>query len=228
MKESIAARVGRIISGSLNQLISAFENAAPEAVMEKAIDEVDSVIDDVRAELGKITVDKHQATKRLTGASEQHTDLSQKLELAVSEKRDDLAEAAIARQLDLEAQIPVLEATINELAEKEKELEGYINALLAKKREMKEELRQYRQARTESTSTTVSAGPDTTGSADVQKRLSRAESAFDRVMEQQTNLPGTQTDVKTASQLAELEDLSRKNRIQERLAAVKAKVKEQS
>lgn len=226
MKESIAARVGRIISGSLNQLISAFENAAPEAVMEKAVEEVDSVIDDVRAELGKVTVDKHQATKRLSVASEQHADLAQKLELAVSENRDDLAEAAIERQLDLEAQIPVLETTITELGEKEKELEGYINALLAKKREMKEELRQYRQTQTEAASTTVSSGSDTTGSADVQSRLSRAESAFDRVMERQTNLPGTQTKVKTASKLAELEDLARKNRIQERLAEVKAKAKE--
>ena len=60
----------------------------------------------------------------------------------------------------------------------------------------------------------------------VQSRLSRAESAFDRVMERQTNLPGTQTKVKTASKLAELEDLARKNRIQERLAEVKAKAKE--
>ena len=226
MKESIAARVGRIISGSLNQLISAFENAAPEAVMEKAVEEVDGVIDDVRAELGKVAVDKHQATKRLTVASEQHADLAEKLELAVSESRDDLAEAAIERQLDLEAQIPVLETTITELSEKEKELEGYINALLAKKREMKEELRQFRQTQTEAASTTVSSGSDTTGSADVESRLSRAESAFDRVMESQTNLPGTQTKVKTASKLAELEDLARKNRIQERLAEVKAKVKE--
>jgi phage shock protein A len=226
MKEGIAARVGRIISGSLNQLINTFENTAPEAVMDKAIDEVDGVIDDVRAELGKVTVDKHQATKRLTSASEQHADLTEKLELAVSENRDDLAEAAISRQLDLEAQIPVLQATITELGEKEKELEGYINALLAKKREMKEELRQFRQARAEASASTVTTDTGTTGSADVQSRLSRAESAFDRVMENQTHLPGNQTDVKTASQLAELEDLARKNRIQERLAAVKAKVKD--
>jgi phage shock protein A len=98
--------------------------------------------------------------------------------------------------------------------------------LLAKKREMKEELRQFRQVRDEAASTTVSSGAEASGSADVQSRLSRAESAFDRVMESQTKLPGNQTNVETATKLAELEDLARKNRIQERLAEVKANVKE--
>ncbi|MEX0886491.1 MAG: hypothetical protein WD009_08645 [Phycisphaeraceae bacterium] len=34
MKEGITARVGRIISGGLNQIVDAMENAAPETVME--------------------------------------------------------------------------------------------------------------------------------------------------------------------------------------------------
>lgn len=37
MAESLASRVGRIVSGSLNALVAAVENAAPEAVMEEAV-----------------------------------------------------------------------------------------------------------------------------------------------------------------------------------------------
>jgi len=222
MKDNIASRVARIISGSIHQLISAFENTAADAVMEKAILEIDDVIIDVRAELGKIAANKYMASKRFSDANQQHKDLSSKIELAIRENRDDLAEAAISRQLDIEAQIPVLESAINQMTKKEKELEGFINALHAKKREMKDDLRQFRLTRAESS---VSANPpndSNTSDTDIHSRVSRAESAFDRVMENQTQLSGMPTDLKTSAKLTELESLSRRKLIQERLTAKKA------
>lgn len=62
MTESIASRVGRIISGTVNQLVDAAESAAPEAVLEQALREVDQAIQDVRAELGKVEAQIHLAT----------------------------------------------------------------------------------------------------------------------------------------------------------------------
>nr|WP_320048605.1 hypothetical protein [uncultured Desulfuromonas sp.] len=62
MKESITGRVGRIVSSSMNALMDAIENVAPEMVMEEAIREVDSALDDVRAELGKSLAQKHFAS----------------------------------------------------------------------------------------------------------------------------------------------------------------------
>ena len=64
MNENVTVRVGRLISGSLNALVDAVENAVPEAVMEEAIREVDSAIDDVKAELGRVVASKHIANKR--------------------------------------------------------------------------------------------------------------------------------------------------------------------
>ena len=52
MAETLASRVGRLISGTANSLVDAIENAAPEIVMEQALREIDQAIDDVRAELG--------------------------------------------------------------------------------------------------------------------------------------------------------------------------------
>ena len=227
MKERLVSRIGRIISGSFNSLVDAIENAAPETVMTEAIREIDAAIDDVRAELGRVIASKHLADNRLMAENEGHKDLSGKIELALKNGREDLAEAAVARQLDIEAQIPILAATIKDCGDQEKELEGYVNALLAKKRQMQEELREYRQSRDgiapAGESGTVEAAD---GAGGVDRRVNRAESAFERAIEKATGLPGApgSGDRHTATQLAELESMARKNRIQERLVSIKSKM----
>jgi phage shock protein A len=226
MSESITSRVGRIISGSLNALVDAVENAVPETVMEEAIREIDSVIDDVRAELGRVVANKHLANTRLMEENKKHEALSEKIEVAINESREELAEAAISQQLDIEAQIPVLEATIGDCVSQEKELEGYINALQAKKREMKDELQQFRESR-KAAGTAASVGAAGRSSSSAESRVDKASSAFDRVVEKATGVLGSTSpsDRATATKLAELDDLARKNRIQERLAAIKNKSK---
>ena len=222
MKEGLIARVGRIVSGSVHSLIDAIENAAPETVMEEAVREIDGAIDDVRLELGKVVAGKHLASTRLLEANQQHEDLATKIELAVKESREDLAEAAISRQLDLEAQIPVLESTINDSGSQEKELEGYIAALQAKKREMKEEMRQFR-LNLDDPAPSLESNVQTT---DVEGKVAKAASAFERVVEKATGVPGVGREANrhSAVKLAELEELARKNRIMERLAAVKGEM----
>lgn len=222
MAEGLTKRVGRIISGSINALVDAVEDAAPEVVMEQAIREIDSAIDDVRSELGKAIAAKHLANKRLSEKNSRHEELAEKIEVAVSEGRDDLAEAAISNQLDIEAQIPVLEHTIAECGEREKELEGYITALQAKKREMKDDLKNYRE--TTSTSVVEVAHDGSANSAGkVNRAVDQATSAFDRILEKQTGLGGMKTaDAKNAAKMAELEQLTRENRVKERLAALKS------
>lgn len=222
MKESLAGRVGRIISGSANALISAVENAAPEVVLEEIIREIDGAIDDVRTELGRQLAAKHLANNRLMEENRAHDELSEQIATAVAEGRDDLAEAGISRQLDIEAQIPILERAIAEAGDKERELEGYAQALLARKREMREELKRLAAARAESSS--VAIGGAGAANSTVASRVAKAEAAFDRILEKQSGLGGGRAtpDAANAAKLAELEELTRNNRIKERLAAVKA------
>ncbi len=140
----------------------------------------------------------------------------------MEENRDDLAEAAISRQLDIETQIPILEVTIDDCNEQEKELENYVSALQAKKREMKEELIQFKNAvKGSSASSGSDSVPDGTGS--VESQVAKAESVFERVIENATGIPGQSvvSERKTAAQLAELEEIARKNKIQERLSKIK-------
>ena len=139
MTVNLSNRVGRIISGGFNMLVDAVEDAAPEAVMEQAIREIDGAMEEVRTELGRTIAGKHLANTRLQEENTKHEDLAGQIELAVSEGRDELAEIAIAQQIDIEAQIPVLERTITVGSETEHELEGYLSALHAKRREMEDE-----------------------------------------------------------------------------------------
>ena len=131
MKEGLAARVSRIISGSVNAVLDAVESAAPTVILEEAVREIDSAIDDLQNEIRELSANRRMANTRLMEENQEHEELSEKIAVAVGDERDDLARTAIARQLDIEAQIPVLERMIGETSEREKELEGYVIALRA-------------------------------------------------------------------------------------------------
>ncbi len=220
MPEKLTSRVGRIISGGLNSILDAVEDAAPEAVMEQAIREVDEAIEDVRAELGKVIAAKHLASKKLADKNAQHEDLNGKIEIALTESREDLAQAAVAQQLDIEVQMPVLEQSIAEASEKERELEGYVAALQAKRREMSDELKAFREAKVASESELTSKG-----NASSANDADRAAKTFERVMERRgiSSTASIQT-AKSAAQMQELEQLAQNNRIKERLAEIKTRL----
>lgn len=219
MAEGLINRVKRLVSGSVNSIVDAVENAAPETVMKEAIREIDSAIDEVRDQLGLAIANKHHANKRLMEASAKHEELTEKLRLAVDQNRDDLAEAAIARQLDLEAQIPILEDALKDASAEETEFESYISALTGRRREMEEDLQTYLASRPIGTDAAASGAK----SAAPDRKVENAETAFNRVLRGATGVPGTAgADRDTAAKLAELEQISRDNRIKERLAAVKA------
>ena len=221
MSETLSRRVGRLVSGGFHALIDAAENLAPEAVMNESIREIERAVDEVRAELGKVLAQKHLAAKKMADESNRHEAIDANLQAAVDAGRDDLAEAGIAEQMDIEARLPILENTIADCAAQEKELEGFIAALQAKKREMQQQLQDWRAAQQ-----SVGAGKAAGGNgSDLNRIASDAEksgNAFDRVMGRQNSVHNS-TDAAQLAKLKELEDLSRNNRIAERLAALKAK-----
>ncbi|WP_150540588.1 PspA/IM30 family protein [Neisseria flavescens] len=221
MSETLSRRVGRLVSGGFHALIDAAENLAPEAVMNENIREIERAVDEVRAELGKVLAQKHLAAKKMADESNRHEAIDANLQAAVDAGRDDLAEAGIAEQMDIEARLPVLENTIADCAAQEKELEGFIAALQAKKREMQQQLQDWRAAQQ-----SVGAGKAAGGNGSDLNRIARdaekSGNAFDRVMGRQNSVHSS-TDAAQLAKLKELEDLSRNNRIAERLAALKAK-----
>jgi len=213
MSEGLLKRIGRLVSASANSLVDSLENAAPTLVMEEAIREIDSAIADVRSQLGKVEAARYLSTKSLNSDNSRHAELQAQIEVAVAQSRDDLAEAAIARQMDIEAMIPVVEKSIADSDAEINELNSYIQALQAKKREMQEALKHYEIANAAAVQAEHAATPSTA------TQVEQATDAFNRIL-YKAGAPGVSSG--DESKLAELDQLARQNRIQERLARVKS------
>ncbi|MBN6066816.1 PspA/IM30 family protein [Aggregatibacter actinomycetemcomitans] len=219
MSETLARRVGRLVSGGFHAILDVAENLAPEAVMNENIREIERAIDEVRSELGKILVQKHLATKKMTDESSRHEVLQEYIQDALKSNRDDLAETGIAEQMDIEARLPVLENTVADCAAQEKELEGFIVALQAKRREMQQAIQDWKQSQTKATTNENSNDGSTLNR--VLRDTEKTANAFDRIMSRQTGLNIDGRDSSQLAKLKELEEVSRANRIKERLAQLK-------
>ena len=219
MAETLKNRVGRVMAGGVHALLDRLEDRAPEAMMEQALRELDGVVDEVRHELGVHAANRHLAQQRHAELNKQHEALRGQIELALGQQREELARAAVGRQLDIETQLPLLEASLAELARLEGEHRGYVDALLAKRREMEAALSQFRQSRAGSS---VAAGVSKPA-GDIEARIAGATGAFDRVYERQTGLagPARALQLEQAGQLQSLEDLVRQTQIEARLAQFK-------
>jgi phage shock protein A len=232
MTDTIASRVTRVIGGSVHALLDAVENVAPEATMAQAIREVDQAIDEVRSELGRVEAVKHLATSSLNKLNTQKETLAEQTDIAVAKGDETLARAGIAKQIDIDDQIPVLQRSLQDAFGRGGELEGFIAALTAKKREMESALADFIAARaTAGPSGASPSGAGASGSTSgsiggtILGMAERAGSAFDRVLARETGIAGVTSPINTdASKLRELQEMARAHRIDERLAALKATI----
>lgn len=219
MSEKLANRVGQIIVGSVHALLDKIADQAPEAMMEQAMREVDQVCAEVRQELGMVSANRHLAQQQHANLNQRHLELSSHIELGLGQQREDLARVAVARQLDIEAQLPVVEMSLANLAKQEAELKGYVDALLGKKREMESTLASFRASRVQNV-----GASDAAYANPLVAKLDNASSAFNRIFERQTGLSSAShnASMEQLGQLKQLDELVRENKIAERLAQIKA------
>ncbi|MBF0784693.1 PspA/IM30 family protein [Muribacter muris] len=219
MSETLARRVGRLISGGFHAVIDAAENLAPEAVMNENIREVEQAIESVRSELGKVLVQKHLTTKKLLDENNRHTLLADTIQTALKAGRDDLAETGIAEQMDIEARLPILENSLSDCATQEKELERFIVALQAKRREMQNAIQEWKQSQKQAvTHEAISANKLN----QINRETERSHNAFERILKRQTGMGLNPSDTAQLAKLKELEELNRSQQIKARLAQLKA------
>ena len=220
MADDLRTRVGRIIAGSAHALLDKLEDQAPEAMMQQAIRELDKVAEEVRQELGRAAANRHLAQQQHADLNRRHAELDSHIEEALTQQREDLARNAVSRQIDIEAQLPVLDNTLATMAAQEAELKSYAEALQGKKRDMQEALEAYRSSRAQTAAATGVAGAGRNAA-----RVDDASAAFDRVFQRQTGLSASArgASMEQAAQLKELEELVRNNKVEERLAQFKAR-----
>lgn len=218
MSETLSRRVGRLVSGGFHAVVDAAENLAPEAVLNEHIREIERAIDEVRSELGKVLAQKHLAAKKSADESNRHETLTDNIQAALNANRDDLAAAGVAEQMDIEARLLVLDNTIADCAAQEQELENFIAALQSTRREMQQNLADWKAAQNQS----VAGSQNVSGSrlGQIVQQTNRSTQSFDRVLQRNGGMALNTSN--QANSLRELEELSRNNRIAERLAALKA------
>ena len=223
MSESLARRVARLVSGGFHAMLDKAEDCMPEAVMQENIRELERTIDEVRAELGKVLAQKHLATKKLADENNRHEQLGGQIASALDAGREDLAKAGIAEQLDVEARLPVLEQSLADCSSQERELDAFVAALLAKKREMQAALDDWKRVQANTTGAAAGSGADGNKIAQLERAAEQNGVQFNRVLQRQGGIGIASPDAAQAAALQELSDLGREAQIAARLAALKAK-----
>ena len=220
MADNLRSRVARIIAGGAHSLLGRIEDAAPVAQLEQSVREVEQITGEVRSELGRIVANRHIAQQQHARLNQEHDALSASIATALAQQRDDLAVPGIARQIDIEAQLPVLEASLAELGQQDSELSSFVEALMGKKREMQQAILDLEASR-QRASSHACAKAAAPGAAE---KLQAAQCAFDRTYQRQTGTSpaGQGAGLEQAAKLKELGQLVLDRKISERLLALKA------
>src|SRR3712207_9387320 len=88
-----------------------------------------------RSELGRAIAERHRLQSRRDELAGEVRDLDRQLQVAVRQGRDDLAEAGIERQLDIEAQTKVLDTLLAETDHRIAQANDTLDAVRASRRE---------------------------------------------------------------------------------------------
>ena len=207
--ETVLARIGRVIAGMAHGAIDQAEKANPAGVLEQALREIDQAADEVKLELGRATAERHRIHARRSELAAELADLDGKIKIALGGARDDLAEAGIERQLDIEAQIKVLDTLVGDVDQRIAQLNETLDAVKASRREAEQRL-----ADLEKSSVAASQGAATR--RDPSDKVERAEAAIRRV----TGVPAGPGP--SGKAVDELHSLARQHAVKERMARLKA------
>jgi phage shock protein A len=219
MSESIFARVSRLLSATVEDAVDRMEKAGGDAVMREAIREADRAIDEVKVEHQSTMARRLNAARQQKMLTERAGELTTKATFALKEGREDLAEAALSRQLDFEAQAEKLDAVQQQAREEEQRLEDGLAALNTRKRQMEDALQAYLISQREAA---LGGDGPTRPNRSAEKKLDAAEQAFDRAMTGAGGLGFTRADGDTINRVAEIDGMQRSATVAERLAALKA------
>ncbi|MDP3550809.1 MAG: PspA/IM30 family protein [Novosphingobium sp.] len=217
MAESVFARVRRLLSARIEDSVDAMECANSDGTMREAIREVSRAIDEVRSDQEKAMTRRLQAARQQEMIAKKVDELTAKARFALQEGREDLAEGALKRQVDLEEQAGGLDQVQSLAREEEARLEESLSALRARKKQMEEALAAFAIARTEASL----GGDGHAATRTVERQVENAEAAFDRAMTGAGGIGFTRGDAEAINQVAEIDTLAKKATVAERLAALK-------
>ena len=219
MAESVFARVQRLLSAKVEDTVDRMEKSGGEGVMRESIREVDRAIDDLRSEHDGAMALRLQAARQQEMVKTKIAELGEKAAFAVEQGRDDLAEAALTRQIEFEGEIGKLEKVQGGSREQEQKLDDAITALRTRKAQMQEVLDAFCQSQADAA---IGGDGAMQLARKIDKKVENAEAAFDRAMGGAGGVNFSRTDADTINKVAEIDGLQKSSTVASRLAALKA------
>ena len=147
MPEPLLARARRLASTSLQTAIATIPNPGGPAHTREAIRDIERTSDDLRDAHHAATTRRNHALRQQRMFREQLAVLDDKARLALASERQDLAEAALNRQIDFEHQIGRLATTANEAADEAAQLDHALASLTARAEGLQSALDTFEAAR---------------------------------------------------------------------------------
>lgn len=214
MADSIFIRVHRVLSASVEDAVAALERASGTSLMREAIRQVARAADEVRTEQAANADRVADARRQQAQVRARIAELDDKARYALGKERDDLAGAAVAHQLDLEAELKRLDRVQAEAAEDAVRLDECAAALAARKAQMERELAAFEALQQEERPGAAAVRRDRA----LQEKADRAQATFDRVMAAAGGSAAGRADPHEA----EIDALRREEAVEARLAAMRA------
>jgi phage shock protein A len=219
MAESIFVRVQRVVSGGVESAVDMAEQLSGTSMIRQAMREMDAAIARTRDEADEALLRRLQAERQIEAQRRHLATLKDQARFAMDKGRDDLAEAAITRQIDIEGQIDRLAGAEAESKAEEAQLLESLAALKLRKSQMEQQLADLESAQR---SARIEADAPRGAAARAQRKADRAEEAFDRAMARNFGHAGERPTAEAAAKMAEIEALQKEAAVAERLAAMRA------
>lgn len=217
MAESIFVRVHRVVTAQVGSGIDAAERASSGSLMRQALRDVDRAADELRDEHEAAKARRVQSARQQQEIRDRLATLEEQARFTLGKGREDLAQAVVARQLEFEAQAKQLKAAEAEAAAEMVRFEEAAAALRTRRAQMEKELAAFEATRRQATAAAAAVTPEQRS----ERRISRAEAAFERAMAA-AGVPVGLADPEEAAKLAEVEALQKEAAVAARLEALRA------
>jgi phage shock protein A len=214
MVDSIFVRVQRVVSSGIDSVVETAEQLSGTGLMRQSLREMDGAIARAKQEAQAARAKRLQTDHQLLAAAAQADTLKEQAGFAISRGREDLAQAAIARQIEVETLSARLEKARGEAVKEEANLDESLADLQRRKAQMERELAAFQAAQR------AAASADPAGASRAARNAERAEEAFRRAMSAAGGIVSPSPSGDTDG-VAEIEALQKEAEIAERLAALR-------
>jgi phage shock protein A len=218
MPDSVFVRIERIVRTSADRALQLAEQASGVVLVREAARELERAEEQLLADRKAADAKRERAVEAQAAARAKIAELGDHASYALGKGRDDLARAAVARQVDLEGEIKSWGAVADEAKVEAKYIDEVIAEVGVRRKRIQEELAALER---EQSGVKVSTPAGRTKSR-AAEAVDRADRMFERVMTERNPAAETGEAVKP---IADIVAMRRDDEIEARLAALKSSAK---